>query len=167
MFHATLSKSISPKDCRERERESLPAGTSSQYCITIPAHLHPVPFLPAVSPATPLPRGIAVEGTRGLDARRRTILENEIESKAPSATPKRQKGKRNEIRAYLFPFFLPSFLSFFFFSFFISSGTKGWGKNGRAKSRLLFSSRNAVRAEGFEFRSRDSFLTLLFFFFFF
>ena len=39
---------LSPRE-KEREREREPAGTSSQYCITIPAHLHPVPFLPAIS----------------------------------------------------------------------------------------------------------------------
>ena len=60
---------------------------------------------------------------------------------------RRQRDKKgNEIRAY-----------FFFFFFLFPREQKG-GKNGRAP----FSSRNAVRAESFEFRSRDSFLTLLF-----
>ena len=57
---------------------------------------------------------------------------------------RRQRDKKgNEIRAYFF--------------FLFPREQKG-GKNGRAP----FSSRNAVRAESFEFRSRDSFLTLLF-----
>ena len=105
---------LSPRE-KERERER-----ACRHVVTI-LHYDTSPFTPGsfssshlfASPATPLPRGIAVEGSRrAQDGRRSSRTRSKV---GPSATPKRQKGKRD------------SRLLFFFF-FFISSGTKGWEK---------------------------------------
>lgn len=138
---------------RERERggkarKREPAGTSSQYCITIPPHLHPFPFLSAATLRLSSPPSVLAESlskVRGYarkdgGGRGGAILENEIESRLSLACTKRKRRKgrerKKEGRRFARPFFLLlllrlplSFLSVCFslsplFLFFFLEGNK-------------------------------------------
>lgn len=137
---------------RERERggkarKREPAGTSSQYCITIPPHLHPFPFLSAATLRLSSPPSVLAESlskVRGYarkdgGGRGGAILENEIESRLSLACTKRKRSKgrerKKEGRRFARPFFLLllflplSFLSVCFslsplFLFFFLEGNK-------------------------------------------
>lgn len=100
---------------KEREREGKarkrePAGTSSQYCITIPPHSHPFPFLSAATLRLSSPPSVLAESlskVRGYARwrERSSKMRSKVGSLAYTERKGGRGGRKKEGRRFARPFF--------------------------------------------------------------